>query len=159
MAPWLAWPGMADTGTFRAFRAITTGDSIERGVVDMSLDELPDDGALVEVQWSSVNYKDGLAATPTGKVARISPLVPGVALIEALAQLAGIALVSAEGRPLRGYLGEVTRMRFHRLIRPGEEIVLAAVLEQGFGSFARFAVRAEVAGELAAEGSLVLVRK
>jgi putative YhdH/YhfP family quinone oxidoreductase len=83
---------MADTGTFRAFRAITTGDSIERGVVDMSLDELPDDGALVEVQWSSVNYKDGLAATPTGKVARISPLVPGV-------DLAGVLADEAPGMP------------------------------------------------------------
>jgi len=67
--------------TFRAFQATTEG---ERGVVDMSIDELPDDGALVEVQWSSVNYKDGLAASPTGKVARISPIVPGVDLAGAL---------------------------------------------------------------------------
>jgi hypothetical protein len=33
---------------------------------------------LVEVQWSSLNYKDGLAARPDGKVARSSPLVLGV---------------------------------------------------------------------------------
>ena len=62
--------------SFRAFQATSEG---RRGVVDMSPDDLPDDGALVEVQWSSVNYKDGLAATPAGKVARISPIVPGVA--------------------------------------------------------------------------------
>ena len=66
--------------SFRAFRAVTDGDSIERGVVTMSSDELPGDGALIEVHWSSVNYKDGLASTPTGKVARISPIVPGVDL-------------------------------------------------------------------------------
>lgn len=87
------------------------------------------------------------------------PLVPGVILVEALAQLAGIVLVGAEGQPLRGYLGEVTRMRFYRLIRPGEEIVLRAAMEQAFGAFARFAVSAAVAGELAAEGSLVLARR
>jgi acrylyl-CoA reductase (NADPH) len=33
---------------------------------------------LVEVLWSSLNYKDGLAARPDGKVARSSPLVLGV---------------------------------------------------------------------------------
>jgi acrylyl-CoA reductase (NADPH) len=75
--------------SFRAFQATSEG---ERGVVDMSPDELPDDGALVEVQWSSVNYKDGLAATPAGKVARISPIVPGV-------DLAGVLVDDAPGMP------------------------------------------------------------
>ncbi len=75
--------------TFRAFQATSEG---ERGVVDMSTDELPDDGALVEVHWSSVNYKDGLAATPSGKVARISPIVPGV-------DLAGVLFDDAPGMP------------------------------------------------------------
>lgn len=75
--------------TFRAFQATSEG---ERGVVDMSTDELPDDGALVEVHWSSVNYKDGLAATPSGKVARISPIVPGV-------DLAGVLVDQAPGMP------------------------------------------------------------
>jgi len=87
------------------------------------------------------------------------PLLPGVILIEALAQLAGVALIALDSKPLRGYLGEVTRLRFHRLIRPGEEILLAADLEQAFGAFARFAVRATVAGELAAEGSIILARR
>jgi putative YhdH/YhfP family quinone oxidoreductase len=75
--------------SFRAFRA-TAED--ERGVVEMSIDDLPDDGALIEVHWSSVNYKDGLASTPTGKVARISPLVPGV-------DLAGVLVDDAPGMP------------------------------------------------------------
>jgi acrylyl-CoA reductase (NADPH) len=80
---------MMSAETFRAFRATAEG---ERGVVDMSPGELPDDGALIEVQWSSVNYKDGLAATPTGKVARISPIVPGV-------DLAGVLVDDAPGMP------------------------------------------------------------
>lgn len=77
---------------FRAFRAVTTGEAIDRGVVTMSADELPPDGVLVEVRWSSVNYKDGLAATPTGKVARISPIVPGI-------DLAGVLVEDAPGIP------------------------------------------------------------
>ena len=46
----------------------------------ISADELPADGVLIEVDWSSVNYKDGLASTPAGRVARISPLVVGIDL-------------------------------------------------------------------------------
>jgi putative YhdH/YhfP family quinone oxidoreductase len=75
--------------TFRAFRAVTDGDTIDRGITTMSVDELPADGALVEVHWSSVNYKDGLAASPAGKVARISPIVPGIDLAGVLAEDAG----------------------------------------------------------------------
>ena len=77
---------------FRAFRAVTDGEVVDRGVVTMQADELPADGVLVEVHWSSVNFKDGLAATPTGKVARISPIVPGV-------DLAGVLVEDAPGLP------------------------------------------------------------
>ena len=77
---------------FRAFQAITDGDEVDRGPTTITLDELPDDGVLVEVHWSSVNYKDGLASTPTGRVARISPLVPGV-------DLAGVLAEDAPGMP------------------------------------------------------------
>ena len=76
--------------SFRAFQAVTDGEAVERGVVTMSVDELPADGVLVEVRWSSVNYKDGLASIPTGRVARISPIVPGV-------DLAGVLVEDAPG--------------------------------------------------------------
>src|SRR5437763_6423943 len=42
--------------------------------------DLPPGDVVVEVSWSSVNYKDALAARPDGQVARISPLVPGIDL-------------------------------------------------------------------------------
>jgi 3-hydroxyacyl-[acyl-carrier-protein] dehydratase len=86
------------------------------------------------------------------------PLVPGVIIIEALAQLAGIALMDPAGAPLRGYLAEVEKMRFLRLVRPDETIELAARLEAAFGQFARFAVSATVGGEVAARGVLTLAR-
>jgi putative YhdH/YhfP family quinone oxidoreductase len=54
----------------------------------MDAGDLPE-GVLVDVHWSSVNYKDGLASTPSGKVARISPMVPGIDLAGVLAEDAG----------------------------------------------------------------------
>ena len=75
--------------SFRAFQAVTTGETAGRGVTTMSVEDLPD-GVLIDVGWSGVNYKDGLASTPTGKVARISPIVPGV-------DLAGVVAEDADG--------------------------------------------------------------
>ena len=68
--------------TFRAYIAEQqegpNGPRVDRGVRDWSLDRLPEGEVVVRVEWSSVNYKDGLAVRPDGKVARISPLIPGI---------------------------------------------------------------------------------
>jgi acrylyl-CoA reductase (NADPH) len=66
--------------TFRAFFAAREGDSVTRGVRAFSPADLPGGEVEVRVGWSSVNYKDGLATIATGKVARISPLIPGIDL-------------------------------------------------------------------------------
>jgi acrylyl-CoA reductase (NADPH) len=64
--------------SFSAFTATTTDDGVDRGVVQLRSADLPVDGVLIDVQWSSVNYKDGLATVPKGGVARISPIIPGI---------------------------------------------------------------------------------
>ena len=58
-----------------------------------SLDEsaLPAGDVLVEVQYSSLNYKDGLAITGKGKVIRNFPMVPGI-------DLAGTVISSEDTR-------------------------------------------------------------
>lgn len=44
------------------------------------LDDLPDNDVLVEVAYSSLNYKDGLALTGKGRIARRLPMVAGIDL-------------------------------------------------------------------------------
>jgi putative YhdH/YhfP family quinone oxidoreductase len=66
--------------TFTALTASQLDGAVERTITELSLDDLPADGVLLDVQWSSVNYKDGLATSANGKVARISPLIPGIDL-------------------------------------------------------------------------------
>jgi acrylyl-CoA reductase (NADPH) len=66
--------------SFRAFTATASDGKVERAVTTLGPDDLPADGVLVAVERSSVNYKDALATIPTGRVARISPLVPGIDL-------------------------------------------------------------------------------
>lgn len=66
--------------TTRAFVAERHGDHVTRGIRDLALTDLPSGDVTVQVQWSSVNYKDALATIASGQVARISPLVPGIDL-------------------------------------------------------------------------------
>lgn len=49
-------------------------------VKQLDLVDLPDEEVLVEVSYSSLNYKDGLAVTGTGKIVHSFPMVPGIDL-------------------------------------------------------------------------------
>ena len=65
----------------RAFVAEQTDDGVAREVRDLDESDLGEGDVLVKVAYSSVNYKDALAASgKKGQVARISPLVPGIDL-------------------------------------------------------------------------------
>ncbi len=65
----------------RAFVAEQTDDGVVREVRDLDESDLGEGDVLVQVAYSSVNYKDALAASgKMGQVARISPLVPGIDL-------------------------------------------------------------------------------
>jgi putative YhdH/YhfP family quinone oxidoreductase len=68
----------------RAFRAYVVDKppdaAFSRGLRDLSPDDLPPGEVTVRVEWSSVNFKDGLAAREDGKVARAYPLVAGIDL-------------------------------------------------------------------------------
>jgi acrylyl-CoA reductase (NADPH) len=65
---------------FRAYVAERVDDRVERGIRELAPADLPDGEIEVRVGWSSVNFKDGLATRFDGKVARISPLIPGIDL-------------------------------------------------------------------------------
>lgn len=65
---------------FRAFTATAADGAVQCVVTELSIDDLPADGVLIAVECSSINYKDALAASPKGRVARISPLIPGIDL-------------------------------------------------------------------------------
>ena len=74
---------------FRAFVAERDGSTVRRSVREFTPADLPEGDVLVRVEWSSVNYKDALATIANGKVARISPLVPGI-------DLAGVVVESSD---------------------------------------------------------------
>lgn len=74
---------------FPALVATKQDDQVERAVREWSRDDLGDGDVTIAVEWSSVNYKDGLATIAGGHVARTSPLIPGI-------DLAGTVVESAD---------------------------------------------------------------
>ena len=53
-------------------------DTFSAEVTDIDEADLPDGEVLVAVEYSTVNYKDGLAITNTSPIVRSWPMVPGV---------------------------------------------------------------------------------
>ncbi|WP_110933034.1 acrylyl-CoA reductase family protein [Paenibacillus bouchesdurhonensis] len=65
---------------FRAFRVHLEEEGFSSGIDMLNLSDLPDNEVTIEVFYSSVNYKDGLASTPKGKVVSSYPLILGIDL-------------------------------------------------------------------------------
>ena len=65
---------------FRALVAEEEGDDVRRSLRELQASDLPEGDVTVRVGWSSVNYKDALAVSPKGRVAKGYPLVPGIDL-------------------------------------------------------------------------------
>ena len=63
---------------FEAFRVFEEAGQISGRVVTLSLEDLSDGSVVIKSAYSSVNYKDALAATGTGKIMRHFPLVGGI---------------------------------------------------------------------------------
>ena len=63
---------------FRSYRIEEEGGCSAGRFVELSLDDLDPGEVLIQTHYSSVNYKDALAATGAGKVIRRFPCVGGV---------------------------------------------------------------------------------
>ncbi len=81
-APDVHHPRMSDLpASFRAYVVDRPeGGTFSRGPRDMIPADLPPGEVTVRVEWSGVNFKDGLAAREDGRVARSYPLIPGIDL-------------------------------------------------------------------------------
>ena len=83
------------------------------------------------------------------------PIMPGVLIVEAMAQTGAVAVLAEEAN--RGKLAlfaGIDDVRFKRIVEPGDELELTCELERVRGPIGRGKARATVDGELAARGVL-----
>ncbi len=84
------------------------------------------------------------------------PIMPGVIIVEAMAQTGAVAVLADEAN--RGKLAlfaGIDDVRFKRMVLPGDELELTCELERMRGPIGRGKATATVGGELAARGTLM----
>ncbi|MGQ9557828.1 MAG: 3-hydroxyacyl-ACP dehydratase FabZ [Desulfurispora sp.] len=103
-------------------------------------------------------------------------IMPGVLIVECLAQLTAVAYTTgalveleqaAGGQSMAdvdisaqvGYLVAIKNMKFRRPVSPGDRLVLECLLGSSLGILTSVQVSARCEGELVAEGSLVVSRR
>lgn len=88
-----------------------------------------------------------------------TPLMPGVLMIETLAQVATLLLVQREGAQLIGrtFLRGVDRAKFRRQVVPGDQLRLEVVLGRRRAALVRVQCVARVGDQIVAEMDLLMV--
>jgi 3-hydroxyacyl-[acyl-carrier-protein] dehydratase len=83
------------------------------------------------------------------------PVMPGVLIVEAMAQAGAVAVLSEEeNRGKIALFAGIDGVRFKRIVEPGDELELTCELETVRGPIGRGKARATVDGKLAARGTL-----
>ncbi|MFZ2509079.1 MAG: 3-hydroxyacyl-ACP dehydratase FabZ [Steroidobacteraceae bacterium] len=88
------------------------------------------------------------------------PVMPGVMILEALAQAAGILAFKTAGvvpdEETRFYFVGIDDARFRRPVEPGDQLILKATLERAIRGIWKFSTVAEVAGEEVASARMMV---
>ena len=83
------------------------------------------------------------------------PIMPGVLIVEALAQIAGIAVaVIAENKGKLGVFAGIDSLKFKNQVVPGDVLTLEAEILLSKMGVTKAKVKATVDGKLAAEGEI-----
>ena len=87
------------------------------------------------------------------------PVMPGVLMLEALAQASALLSFNSEGEVSNGerlyYFVGIDGARFKRVVEPGDQLILESRIERKKSGIYKYSVRATVDGELAVEASLM----
>ncbi len=85
-----------------------------------------------------------------------NPVMPGVLIVEALAQTATVAAASGGGAEGKiGLFAGIDKVRFKRVVKPGDTLRLEAEIIMFRGPVGKAAVKATVDGDLACRGELM----
>ena len=88
------------------------------------------------------------------------PVMPGVMILEALAQAAGILAFKTAGvvpdENSRFFFVGIDKARFRRPVEPGDRLVLKATLERAIRGIWKFETVAEVDGTVAASATMMV---
>lgn len=91
------------------------------------------------------------------------PVMPGVLIIEAMAQAAALLSFNSSGDKLDEksvyYFAGIDGARFKRPVTPGDQLIIRVTLLRSMRGVYKFSATAEVEGQLAAEAELICTVK
>ncbi len=91
------------------------------------------------------------------------PVMPGVLILEAMAQSSGILAIETSDHPERHnsllYFAGIDGARFRRIVKPGDQLILTIELIQVKRDIWKFTSEATVDGELACSARLLAARR
>jgi NADPH2:quinone reductase len=152
---------------FKAFRIHERDKRIEAGFETMGVDQLTPGDVLIRVRYSSINYKDALAATGAGKILRRYPLNGGIDLSGEVVESGDARYLPGQGvlvtgcslsETVDGGYAEYARVTGDSVIRLPESIDLFQAMAIGTAGFtAALAIhRMEHNGQAPAKGPVVV---
>jgi 3-hydroxyacyl-[acyl-carrier-protein] dehydratase len=88
------------------------------------------------------------------------PIMPGVMILEAMAQAAGVLVLSADGagehhENVYYYVG-IDNARFKKPVVPGDQLAIEVKLERSLRGIGKFTCVARVGGDVVAEAAILL---
>lgn len=89
-----------------------------------------------------------------------NPIMPGVLIVEAMAQLGGLVTslgAHPDGTMPLGFLAAIDKVKFRRMVRPGDELRLEVEVISAKKQLGKIHGRATVDGDVAAEGDILFV--
>ena len=82
-----------------------------------------------------------------------NPIMPGVLILEAMAQVGGLAMLyPEENRGKLALFGAMENVKFKRQVVPGDQLIMKAELIRVRGVFGKLHGEASVDGQLSAQG-------
>ena len=130
------------------FKAIVIDKTEDKGyhaqLSEVAEDQLPEGDVLVEVIYSTLNYKDGLAITGKGPVVRKFPMIPGVDLVGRVVETESdrfeqddLVLLNGwgVGEAHWGGLAEKCRLKNEWVIKLPEQLTPAQVMAAGTAGY------------------------
>lgn len=132
------------TTGYRALVVDKTEDSFSLEIRELSREDLPEGDVTVRVDYSGVNYKDGLAGIPNGRIVETYPMVPGIDLAGTVVESRDprfkegdeVIVASAElGVSHPGGFGQYTRVPADWLIPRPDGLTLKEAMVLGTAGF------------------------
>lgn len=90
------------------------------------------------------------------------PVMPGVLIVEAMAQAAGILIIKSFGERKSNelyFFAGIDKARFKRQVIPGDQLVFEITLVKMTRGVGKFIAVAKVDGQVAAEAELLIAKK